>query len=57
MFDYDVVAIGAGLTEEQARQRYGDAVRQPAKRCYIDVLQNNFFIKLLEKIKPGKDKG
>jgi pyruvate/2-oxoglutarate dehydrogenase complex dihydrolipoamide dehydrogenase (E3) component len=36
---------------------YSDAVRQPAKRCYIDVLQNNFFIKMLKKIKPGKDKG
>jgi pyruvate/2-oxoglutarate dehydrogenase complex dihydrolipoamide dehydrogenase (E3) component len=36
---------------------YSDAVRQPAKRCYIDVLQNNPFIKLLRKLKPGKDKG
>ncbi|MBL7184926.1 MAG: FAD-dependent oxidoreductase [Phycisphaerae bacterium] len=36
---------------------YSDAVRQPAKRCYIDILQNNFFIKLLKKIVPGKDKG
>jgi pyruvate/2-oxoglutarate dehydrogenase complex dihydrolipoamide dehydrogenase (E3) component len=35
---------------------YSDAVRQPAKRCYIDILQNNFFIKLLKKIVPGKDK-
>ncbi|UCE50058.1 MAG: FAD-dependent oxidoreductase [Phycisphaerales bacterium] len=34
---------------------YSDAVRQPAKRCYIDVLQNNPFIKLLKKLKPGKD--
>lgn len=33
---------------------YSDAVRQPAKRCYLDVLRNNFFIKLLKKIKPGK---
>jgi len=31
---------------------YSDAVRQPAKRCYIDRLQNNFFIKLLRKIAP-----
>lgn len=30
---------------------YSDAVRQPAKRCYIDVLQNNFFIRLLKKLK------
>jgi len=35
---------------------YSDAVRQPAKRCYIDVLQNKFFIKMLKKIVPGKDK-
>ncbi|UCF14213.1 MAG: FAD-dependent oxidoreductase [Phycisphaerales bacterium] len=34
---------------------YSDAVRQPAKRCYIDVLQNSPFIKLLKKLKPGKD--
>ncbi|MHC4702076.1 MAG: dihydrolipoyl dehydrogenase family protein, partial [Planctomycetota bacterium] len=34
---------------------YSDAVRQPAKRCYIDVLQNNFFIKTLKKIAPRKD--
>ncbi|MHC4571107.1 MAG: dihydrolipoyl dehydrogenase family protein [Planctomycetota bacterium] len=31
---------------------YSDAVRQPAKRCYIGRLQNNFFIKLLRKIVP-----
>jgi pyruvate/2-oxoglutarate dehydrogenase complex dihydrolipoamide dehydrogenase (E3) component len=36
---------------------YSDAVRQPAKRCYIDILQNNFFIKLFKKIAPGKGKG
>ena len=35
---------------------YSDAVRQPAKRCYLDVLQNRFFIKLLKKLKPGKDR-
>jgi pyruvate/2-oxoglutarate dehydrogenase complex dihydrolipoamide dehydrogenase (E3) component len=35
---------------------YSDAVRQPAKRCYVDMLQNNFFIKLLKRIAPGKDK-
>ena len=29
---------------------YSDAVRQPAKKCYIDLLQSNFFIKLLRKI-------
>jgi pyruvate/2-oxoglutarate dehydrogenase complex dihydrolipoamide dehydrogenase (E3) component len=35
---------------------YSDAVRQPAKKCYLDMLQNNFFIKLLKAIVPGKDK-
>ncbi|MHC4075290.1 MAG: dihydrolipoyl dehydrogenase family protein [Planctomycetota bacterium] len=30
---------------------YSDAVRQPAKRCYIDTLQNNVFLKLIKKIK------
>ena len=35
---------------------YSDAVRQPAKKCYIDILQNNFFIKLLKTIVPKKDK-
>ncbi|MHC4174017.1 MAG: dihydrolipoyl dehydrogenase family protein [Planctomycetota bacterium] len=33
---------------------YSDAVRQPAKRCYIDILQNNFFIKLLKNFAPKK---
>ncbi|MDT8300307.1 MAG: FAD-dependent oxidoreductase [Sedimentisphaerales bacterium] len=33
---------------------YSDAVRQPAKRCYIDILQNNFFIKLIKKFAPKK---
>jgi len=30
---------------------YSDAVRQPAKRCYIDMLQNNVFLKLIKKFK------
>ena len=30
---------------------YSDAVRQPAKRCYIDTLQNNFFLKLIKKFR------
>jgi len=33
---------------------YSDAVRQPAKRCYIDILQNNPFIKLIRKFTPKK---
>ena len=33
---------------------YSDAVRQPAKQCYIDILQNNYFIKLIKKIVPKK---
>jgi len=35
---------------------YSDSVRQPAKRCYVDTLQNNFFVKLLKKIVPNKNK-
>jgi pyruvate/2-oxoglutarate dehydrogenase complex dihydrolipoamide dehydrogenase (E3) component len=31
---------------------YSDAIRQPAKKCYIDRLQNNPFLKLLKKIMP-----
>jgi len=33
---------------------YSDAVRQPAKRCYVDNLQNNLFLRLLRKIAPKK---
>jgi len=33
---------------------YSDAVRQPAKKCYVDILQDNFFLKLLRKITRGK---
>ena len=33
---------------------YSDAIRQPAKRCYIDKLENNFFVKLLRKVKSAK---
>jgi len=33
---------------------YSDAVRQPAKRCYLDNLQNNLFLKWLRKIAPKK---
>ncbi|MHC4396365.1 MAG: FAD-dependent oxidoreductase [Planctomycetota bacterium] len=33
---------------------YSDAVRQPAKKCYIDILQNNFFIKLVQGIKKSR---
>ena len=35
---------------------YCDAVRQPAKRCYVDILKNNFFVKLLKAIVPKKSK-
>jgi pyruvate/2-oxoglutarate dehydrogenase complex dihydrolipoamide dehydrogenase (E3) component/uncharacterized membrane protein YdjX (TVP38/TMEM64 family) len=35
---------------------YSDAVRQPAKRCYIDLLQSNFFIKLLRGITSKKNR-
>ena len=30
---------------------YSDAVRQPAKKCYIDTLQNNVFLKLIKKLR------
>ena len=30
---------------------YSDVVRQPAKKCYIDLLQNNFVLKLLSKVR------
>jgi len=33
---------------------YSDAVRQPAKRCYVESLQNNPVLKLLRKIAPKK---
>lgn len=35
---------------------YCDAVRQPAKRCYLDILRNKFFIKLLKAIVPKKSR-
>lgn len=33
---------------------YSDAVRQPAKKCYIDILQSNFFLRLLRRFAPKK---
>jgi len=33
---------------------YSDGVRQPAKKCYVDILQDNFFLKLLRRFAPGK---
>ena len=30
---------------------YSDSVRQPAKKCYVERLQNNFFVKLFKKMK------
>lgn len=33
---------------------YSDAVRQPAKRCYVDNLRNNFFLRLARKIAPNR---
>ena len=36
---------------------YSDAVRQPAKRCYIDTLESNCFLKLIRRIIPKKNQG
>jgi len=33
---------------------YSDAVRQPAKKCYIDLLQDNAILKLIKKLTPAK---
>ncbi|MHC4624000.1 MAG: FAD-dependent oxidoreductase, partial [Planctomycetota bacterium] len=35
---------------------YSDAVRQPAKRCYIDILQDNFFLKLLRNLSKKQNR-
>ncbi len=35
---------------------FSDAIRQPAKKCYIDLIQNNFFIKLLGKFRSKRRK-
>jgi pyruvate/2-oxoglutarate dehydrogenase complex dihydrolipoamide dehydrogenase (E3) component/uncharacterized membrane protein YdjX (TVP38/TMEM64 family) len=35
---------------------YSDAVRQPAKKCYIDILQNNFFVKLAQGLTAKKNR-
>jgi len=34
---------------------YSDAVRQPAKRCYVDILQNSFLVKLARIITNRKN--
>lgn len=33
---------------------YGDMVKRPAVAAYVDKIQNNFFIKLIQKLKKGK---
>lgn len=33
---------------------YSDVLKQPAKLCYVDALQNNFFVKLLRKFLSKK---
>jgi pyruvate/2-oxoglutarate dehydrogenase complex dihydrolipoamide dehydrogenase (E3) component/uncharacterized membrane protein YdjX (TVP38/TMEM64 family) len=35
---------------------YSDSVRQPAKKCYIDILQNNFFVKILGAITAKRNR-
>ena len=32
---------------------YSDAVRQPAKRCYVDLLQSNPFVRLVKRFRRG----
>lgn len=36
---------------------YSDAVRQPAKKCYIDILQDNLLIKMLKRVISRKGQG
>jgi pyruvate/2-oxoglutarate dehydrogenase complex dihydrolipoamide dehydrogenase (E3) component len=33
---------------------YSDAVRQPAKRCYVDLLQSNPFVRLVKRFRRGE---
>ena len=35
---------------------YSDAIRLPAKKCYIDLLQNNFFVALLRNITAKRNR-
>ncbi|OHB56805.1 MAG: hypothetical protein A2Y07_06740 [Planctomycetes bacterium GWF2_50_10] len=35
---------------------YSDVVRQPAKRCYIEMLQNKWFIRMLQKTRSVRHK-
>jgi pyruvate/2-oxoglutarate dehydrogenase complex dihydrolipoamide dehydrogenase (E3) component/uncharacterized membrane protein YdjX (TVP38/TMEM64 family) len=35
---------------------YSDGVRQPAKRCYIEILQDNFFLKLLRNVSKKQNR-
>ena len=32
---------------------YGDLIKRPATRAYIDQIQNNFFVKLFKKLRSG----
>jgi pyruvate/2-oxoglutarate dehydrogenase complex dihydrolipoamide dehydrogenase (E3) component len=34
---------------------YSDSVRQPARKCHIELLRNNFFIRLLKKVTTKKN--
>jgi len=32
---------------------YGDLIKRPATRAYVDQIQNNFFVKLIKRLRPG----
>lgn len=35
---------------------YSDAIRQPAKKCYVDLLQNNIFVAFLRGVKAKRNR-
>lgn len=35
---------------------YSDSIRQPAKKCYIDVLQNNLLVRFIKAVKSKKNR-
>jgi pyruvate/2-oxoglutarate dehydrogenase complex dihydrolipoamide dehydrogenase (E3) component len=45
------ISFGKIASVIHAYPSYSDAVRQPAKKCHIDVLSDNFFVKLARRLK------